>query len=63
MVFYATRDYYIAAEHEYESQHAGVYLTSVRNDPARQMRMFYQHESMSNDNFIVKITRNAISFQ
>lgn len=40
-----------------------VFNKRVQNDPARQMSMFYQRESMSNNNTIVKITRNAISFQ
>lgn len=64
--FFATCDDYIAAAvRECQQQHLDFYVFNkrIRNDPARQMSMFYQHESMSNNNFIVKITRNAIYFQ
>lgn len=64
MIFFASRDDYIAAAVR-ECQHMvfDVFNKRIQIDPARQMSVFYQHESMSNNNFIVNIARNAIPFQ
>lgn len=61
LIFFATRDDFIAAA--VREGELRLFNKRIQNDPARQMSVFYQHESMSNNNFIAKITRNASSFQ